>query len=94
MQDEAPRFHVVRVQGLEIDPARLGKGRASNKPLSCAYYVHDRAYCDRVVAVFPKPTPRWQWLWPGSYRDGINRAKAEAWAAELNAKHAALEAAA
>ena len=54
MSDE-PRFVVRHVTGAFIDPARSSEGRGSRSPLPTSYYVHDSAYCYRVVASFDAP---------------------------------------
>ena len=76
--------------GAIIDPSGLASGDSRSK-MPTSYYVHDRAYCGRVVASFEAPHRPAGRVAVGSTYDERRRLLAVAAAAELNARDEAGE---
>ena len=77
-----PRFVVGSVTGAFIDPGATSTSKGTHRPLPTSYYVHDRAYCGRVVATFEAPRDNRA---PGSLSGSTRLRLAQARCDELNA---------
>jgi len=58
--DRQPRFKVETVSGFRINPGQGISSPSNTRKPNTAAQVLDRAYCDRIVAVFDR-VKRTQW---------------------------------